>query len=260
MGYFIFQSDDSGTLFANVMGANLPQFLISTAYVMYSGIITSMLASREFGHFCRQGKGLRVSNPRGAQRSTPWLSAPYRFALPLTISMGLLHWIVSQRIFLARVDAYDGSFEHDPESSASINTVGWSAAATMSSLIVSGVLILILPVLGLRRFPNSVPVVSSSSIAIRAVCHKSARDEEDLDTQPIQFGKLPDKNADGRHTIGFSTQEVESLVPNNDRSNKYSQRRKNLVNRYTPQFLRKRKLVPISFGVLVGLGSTAAGG
>ena len=174
--------------------------------------------------------------------------------------MALLHWTASQSIFLARVDAYYGDFEHEPDEKNDINTVGWSPAAIMSSLIVSSVLIAILPVLGTKRFPDGVPVVSSSSLAIRAVCHKSSRDETDLDTKLIQLGRLPDKGADGKRKIGFSAYDVESLVPNHDKNKNHSSRCKKFLNHRKPQFLKKRKWVPASVAVLVGLGSTAAGG
>lgn len=65
--------------------ANLPQLLLSLAFVAYNGLFTSMLLAQEWQSFgtCRQP--LRVSSPKGAQLATRWLTLPYRYSIPLLV-------------------------------------------------------------------------------------------------------------------------------------------------------------------------------
>jgi hypothetical protein len=93
------------SVIANVLVANSPQVLLSAVYVSYNSMFTCMLLGWEWASFAYERKGLRVSaeSPRGDQRSGYFLSLPYRFALPLMAVSGLLHWLVSQSIFIAMV-------------------------------------------------------------------------------------------------------------------------------------------------------------
>jgi hypothetical protein len=63
-----------------------------------------MFLADEWSHFAKERKPLRVSSPTGL---TYFLQLPYRIALPLLVMSGLLHWLVSQSIFLAVVSEYD---------------------------------------------------------------------------------------------------------------------------------------------------------
>lgn len=60
------------------------------------------------GYYLRK-KPLRVTAPQGQQRSTYYLHLPYRYSVPLIVTSALLHWLVSQSIFLVRIDEYKNS-------------------------------------------------------------------------------------------------------------------------------------------------------
>ncbi|KAF2175728.1 hypothetical protein K469DRAFT_743214 [Zopfia rhizophila CBS 207.26] len=93
---------------SNVLLANLAQPILSFLYFSYNGLFTCMLLGYEWSQYAHRRKGLRVSRaPSGEQRSTYFLQLPYRFALPLMVLSGVLHWLVSQSIFLVSIDLYD---------------------------------------------------------------------------------------------------------------------------------------------------------
>ena len=47
---------------------------------------------------------------KGAQRSEYFLQLPYRFALPIMLYSGFLHWLCSQSFFLVSISA--GGADH----------------------------------------------------------------------------------------------------------------------------------------------------
>jgi hypothetical protein len=63
--------------------ANLPQLLLSVAFVTYNGLWTGMLLAHEWHTFSTHRQPLRVSVPEGSQLATRWLTLPYRFSIPL---------------------------------------------------------------------------------------------------------------------------------------------------------------------------------
>ncbi|KAF2821148.1 hypothetical protein CC86DRAFT_359821, partial [Ophiobolus disseminans] len=95
------------TVVGNTLIANAPQVILSLVYFSYNSFCTCMLLGHEWATYARQHKGLRLSgSPRGAQRSTYFLSLPYRFAVPLMTLSGVLHWMVSQSIFFVAIEFY----------------------------------------------------------------------------------------------------------------------------------------------------------
>jgi hypothetical protein len=79
---------------------NSPQVILSLVYFAYNGAFTKFLLADELNGYGIERKGLRVSAERiGAQRVTYFLQLPYRYALPLMITSGLLHWMSSQAFF-----------------------------------------------------------------------------------------------------------------------------------------------------------------
>ena len=95
------------SLLQNIFLANGIQLAISCAYLSFNGLLTYMVLSREFITYGQKRRGRRVSGPTGHQRSPYWLSLPYRFSVPLLIFSSLMHWALSQTIFLVYVTALD---------------------------------------------------------------------------------------------------------------------------------------------------------
>lgn len=101
-------------LLLNTLVPNLPQALVSFLYLTYNGLYTCMLVADEWSRFAHERKSLRVTSHSGLQRSTYYLQLPYMYSTPLLVSSCVLHWLVSQTIFIARVTASssDGSEDH----------------------------------------------------------------------------------------------------------------------------------------------------
>ena len=167
-----------------------------------------MLLSREWVSYARSRKGLRVHWPRGAQRATYWLSLPYRYSMPLLVTSGLIHWLLSQSIFVAQVNIY--SIDEVLQVNESVNAIGWAELALTLLLTLGGAMILTILGFGFLRYRRGMPIASSNSRAISAACHPvPGRFEES--TERLQYGIISELG-DGRYYVGFSSREVKPLV------------------------------------------------
>lgn len=87
----------------DAMFVNLPQFLVSCAYLLYNSMFTDMQLAVEYTRFAQHAKALRISDPKGAQRSTYWLQLPFKYSLPLMAVMSLLHWLISEALYMVDI-------------------------------------------------------------------------------------------------------------------------------------------------------------
>ncbi|KAL0253431.1 hypothetical protein SLS55_010410 [Diplodia seriata] len=207
----------SGALVATVLIANLPQALLSILYIIINGLFTSLSLAREWSVFAYSRRALRVSHPRGAQRSTYFLQVPYRLGVPLMCASAFLHWIVSQSIFVAAIDGVDANgkaaddFVHRDTSAL---TCGYSPLAMIVTVLAAAALAGFAAVLGCRGLPPGMPVAGSCSVAIAAACHAP---EGTAETEPVMWGAVPGKEEerDDGVVVGhcaFSNEEVDVPV------------------------------------------------
>jgi hypothetical protein len=191
------------TVIASVLVANVPQIILSFLYLLVNGTLTSMLLADEWSDFAHERKSLRVSDPKPGQRATYFLQLPYRYAVPLMTFSGVLHWSVSQSIFLAQVATFSSKGELiDP---AAVSTCGHSPVAIMLTMIMLCCLAAIVIGLGLRRYKPGMPLAGTCSAAIAAACHPSS----DVDTTaPLQWGVTSEEGVDVGH-CAFSDRPVE---------------------------------------------------
>lgn len=161
-------------LLITILVANLPQIFLSCFYLTNNGLLTSMLLAEEWSQFAHQRKTLRVTSPRGKQRSTYRLQLPYAYGIPLLVVFGCLHWLVSQSLFLARVDVYNVSDQLDK--SESISTLGYSVIAIILVLILGAVIAILMVATSFRKYKPGMPLVGSRSAAISAACHPPNED------------------------------------------------------------------------------------
>jgi hypothetical protein len=187
--------------------ANLPQFVMVATYLLYNSLLTIMVVELEWHSFAKKRKSLRVSTPRGAQRSTFYLSLPYRYSLPLAILSAGLQWLVSQSLFFAEVDLWDEKGERHNEES--ILTLGYSNLALFWLLFVG--ILAWLPVVGmgyLRRLPEGMPLLGACSGVVAAACHLpgAERDKDGVATNLMSWGVVDVTGADGarRQWLWFS--------------------------------------------------------
>jgi len=112
---------------ANVMYANMWQVIISFLYLAYNALLTCMLVGDEWSRFATQRKTLRVTHPRGIQRSTYFVSMPYKYGIPLMVANTVLHTLISQSLFIVSAVAYLPNLVEDPVNSYTVT--GYSTSS-----------------------------------------------------------------------------------------------------------------------------------
>ncbi|KAL6718922.1 hypothetical protein ACLMJK_003157 [Lecanora helva] len=181
--------NDPAGLISNVLIANLPQFILSILYIFYNGMISTFLVQREFSKMKSIRKPLRVSEPLGIQRGSYFISLPLRYGIPLYTTSAIMHWLISQSLFLARVTAFFPNGEVDIDSSFS--TCGYSPIALFiifQAILVGICLVLGLVGIGFRQYDPDMPLVASNSRAISAACHVPPEDVSNGHMLPVQWG------------------------------------------------------------------------
>lgn len=168
--------------------ANIPQLFLAAVWLTYANTLTSMFLAADWTKFgtAAGGQTLMVVSPRGEQRGTWLLGAPLAYAMPILILQIVLHWLVSQSIFVVSVDVFnpDGTPNQDQTRNT---TCGYSPIAIIFTLIALGVLILSVVVLACRRFPvGAPPLVATCSAAISAACHLP----DEFKRHGVAFGNL----------------------------------------------------------------------
>lgn len=237
--------DGSFSLFSAVFTANILQLAISNAYLLYNGVFTCVLLSAELADFATEAKTMRVTRPRASQRSTYWLQLPYRWSLPLMGIMTLLHWLVSEAIFMVDINVlgpnlkplatdrdygdpsfYGTSSSRYPRLSTLVHTysdntprmrkltltgLAWGPTATLCAVVEGGLMIIFLFVNGFRKFPAGIPILSSNSAAISAACHASQAEHDDAVLRPLKYGVLETDSSREPKPTGFSARNVARL-------------------------------------------------
>ena len=202
---------------ANILLANLPQLLISLIYISYSNILTCMLQAAEWSKFAVAHQPLRVSKPRGQQKSTPWLQISYIYSIPFMAAMALLHWAVSRSIYLVQIVVRDEKGQYMPflrDGSGSFSACGFNLSALVLALALGGCMVLVLLALGRRRLSPGAPVVGRCSLAISAACHADPAEGE-LWLKPLMYGIIPALSGGrprNRPRVGLSSRDVDKTA------------------------------------------------
>ena len=199
----------SRPLLSMVLIANSPQLLLTFLYFLYNSIYTSMFAAFEWSRFALHKKALRVSSPKGSQRSTYWPQLPWTYSLPLTVASAVLHWLVSQSIFLVKIDTFNPRHELTPRQN--ISTCGYSPYALIITIIVAGIMLIALILVGLRRLDTKMPSAGSNSLAISAACHRPIGDN-DADIMPVRWGAISHETVDGPGHCCITSFDVEDPI------------------------------------------------
>jgi hypothetical protein len=92
-------SGSRGQYLATALLSNTPQVALSIGYLMYNSIITEFTMAREWARMSTHYRGLRVTDPRGEQKSTYWLQLPLSYSIPMILVSILLHWVLSTGIY-----------------------------------------------------------------------------------------------------------------------------------------------------------------
>ena len=183
------------SVFMTVLVANLPQVLLSYLYVTFNASFTCMLAGREWMQYSWKRQPLRVTSPVGVQRSTYYLQLPYHYSIPLMVMSGLLSWAASQSLYMISTVIHDTNDASIPDRTFSL--CGYSPGTIMITTMAGWVIALFTILTGLRRYPDGMPLASTSSAAISAACHPR-EDDPDASVLPVQWGVV----SDGDGTVG----------------------------------------------------------
>lgn len=144
-----------------------------------------MLSADEWSRFAHQRKTLRVTSPSGLQRSTYYPQLPYTYSILLLTFSGLLQWLVSQSIILARMTVYQPDGIEDL--SEDVSTCGYSCLAIIFTIILGSIMVIAGILNGFRRLKPGMPLAGSRSAAISAACHALPGDA-DAAVLPIMLG------------------------------------------------------------------------
>ncbi|KAF1990616.1 hypothetical protein K402DRAFT_460066 [Aulographum hederae CBS 113979] len=255
-----FMRDDpsSSGIVPTLLVANIPQLGFSAIYLAYNNLYTKMLLGQEWDRFASpvppsssseqdeqyQGnasantkKGLRTSeSPRGAQRTTRFLSLPTRYALPLLAYSSLLHWLLSQSFFLVRIDGRSAgpitsstfSFLADSMSNDRSNVtissstrldphdrltrLGYSNTGIVSVIAVSFFGILVTYFLGaFKRLESDAGLGdASNSAVISAACH-SANSEPGMYLERVWWGDVSEQGRRRGGVVGGGDGDEEAV-------------------------------------------------
>jgi hypothetical protein len=204
------------TLFALILLVNSPQVIFSTLYFLYNRCYTCMLSMDEWATFAIKRQPLRVSRPTALQRSTYWLQLPYLYSIPLLVVSGLMHWIISQSLFLVRIRHYNAQGQPAPISSLSgddgvFTLPGYSPKAIIAVIVLGIVMLLVLLRSGFRRFKSAMPLLLNNSWIISAACHAPAQDE-DAAYKALMWGAVGHADGDVPGHCCFTSQSVDAPV------------------------------------------------
>ncbi|KAI9375094.1 hypothetical protein BJX61DRAFT_531845 [Aspergillus egyptiacus] len=171
---------------ALILIANTPQLVFSSFYYLCNSILSSMLAAAEYNDFSLRRKPLRVSWPRGLQRSTYYLSIPWRYSVPLLAISVTLHWLLSQAIFPVIIQPRD---PHNNKTGGETQSCGYSVFPVFLTLIIGTVPVVVLGGLAMRPLRSHMPLAGSCSLAIAAACHPP-EDDSEASLKPVMWGEV----------------------------------------------------------------------
>ncbi|KAH6889430.1 hypothetical protein B0T10DRAFT_404784 [Thelonectria olida] len=203
-------------ILTSIFMANAPQLFFSVLYFQYNGLFTCMLSAKEWSDFGRERKSIRVSSkPLGEQRSRYFLQLPYRFSVPLLLLSILIHWMLSQSIFLVAVEKLINEDDNYQLLEWAFATCGYSPIAIMFVILASFIMVLWVGITACLKLPTPIPLVGGCSLAIAAACHHpDGAAQLNAPLVPLQWGVMgnsePQEESGYRH-CGFSSEEVDEL-------------------------------------------------
>ncbi|KAF7532875.1 hypothetical protein G7054_g7579 [Neopestalotiopsis clavispora] len=159
---------------------NIPQVLLSFVYLTVNTLYTQLQVEQEWNAYAREYTPLRVSYPAGEQTTTYRLQLPYKYSIPLVVVSILLHWIVSNSIFLLVVEGIASylDVQKRPDLAKDMG-VAWDAMITVGTSPLSTVILFGLGIVFIlsplffrtRKLKNDMVVGGTNSLVISSACH-----------------------------------------------------------------------------------------
>ncbi|KAE9967745.1 hypothetical protein EG327_011328 [Venturia inaequalis] len=212
MGGPFVRRDRSSSFAICVLFANIFQLMFSVVYLMYNRLITIYAIAQEWSHWSaakglEQRRGLRVSEPQPTQRSSYFISLPYRFGIPTLIASSVLHWLISQAVFVVNTNGFDT--KGLPHSTGNTSRVGFSSLGIILALVLGGVMVTVLILIGFRKLPSGIegmPLASTCSALISSACH-TAPEDRNVTYGHILWGVVSEDASSRTGHCSFTTKE-----------------------------------------------------
>lgn len=185
-------------ILAAVVVANLPQMIFSIITFSLNNLLTVIYTAQEWEGFSRQRKTLRVSEPKGEQRSTYFLQLPYRIAVPFNVATGVISWLLSNSIFPIMISSYDslGKGVEGEEIACGFSPWPMVLAIAVGIVLIAGVCSFFF-----FRFVTTMPMVGTCSVAISAACHHDGG-QEGVSLKPVKWGAVFVPETEGQSWVG----------------------------------------------------------
>ncbi|TGJ79393.1 hypothetical protein E0Z10_g9369 [Xylaria hypoxylon] len=204
----------ANAFYGTLMLANVAQVILGLAWWLTNSLLTKLLLAQRWARFIVKRSGLRVSSPKGQQRPSYILSLPYRYSIPLIIASAVLHWLLSQALFVVQTRGfvYDlesqskDQFVRDDTLDASV--IGYSIIAFIFAVSILFGISLSITLLATKPLPRRevqpcdggaeaepgvlvtrMPLVLNCSAAISAACHPGPGSQE-AHLELVQWGKM----------------------------------------------------------------------
>lgn len=193
----------SDSFVVNILIVNCIQLLVTGLYFLYNDALTRMLLAAEYNSYALERKPLRVSFPKGKQRSTFYLTIPYRYSVPVLITFTLVHWLVSEGFYFVQVMPHSIWNEEVP--SRLLNTCGYCPKALIGALGLMFLMAVLIFSSSIRKFRSiRMPLAMNCSATISAACHRPF-DDADAALKPVKWGEVDMKGLDAFGEISSST-------------------------------------------------------
>lgn len=193
------------SLSGTVVLVNTPQLILSMLYFLFNATCTAFMEAQEWNDFAGSHKQLRVTNSPNSkagngQRPSFWLSLPPLYSITLMVCSAVLHWLVSQAIFMTKIQflSFSGQMSHrlggGIGDDGELLSASYSSGAIMLCLIVSALMVLGLITVGFQKLKHQMTMAGSCSAVISAACHVGVNEGQAL---LGTTDSLPEGHADG---------------------------------------------------------------
>ncbi|CAG8333523.1 unnamed protein product [Penicillium salamii] len=206
----------NGTL-VSLLVANLVQISISYLYLGLNNILTTMLVMAEWCGYSteskNQPKGLRVSCvlPGTEQRTTYFISLPYKWGIPKMVCTTVIHWMATEIFCVARVNSYSTDPD-EPSLTSRFNFIYASPDAMIYGMTAAGgICFSLLAFSFFMRFPVGIPLAGCCTASIAAACQPPQNNvtpwqqfDDNLSYKRLKWGVVQEPH-DMQNGIGHAT-------------------------------------------------------
>lgn len=163
---------DQLTYLQVLLVTNIPQIVFSFCYLAVNALFTQLQVEQEWNSYAQSYKPLRVSYPTGDQTSTYRLQLPYRYSVPLMAASILMHWLISNCLYIIILEGGKCSDQVEMEAKSINRTKTCSPAFVNATLDhdFRTTIASLQPYLGVSKDAAVAIGFSSQSITITFIC------------------------------------------------------------------------------------------